>query len=130
MSAANAIKRARRLAEKVMTDTVKITRQTGHMITDPVTGVVGYETVTVYEDKGYIQVANTQGSDLSIAGADYTIQQSRVHVPHDVELRVDDEVEVTVSPTSPLLIGRTFRVDKLLHKTRGTAHRAAVEEVT
>lgn len=122
-------------AESLMSDTLRITRKSAEPVTDPNTGKVTYPSVVIYptgdgDGRGYIQAASAQGSDVNIPSGPVMVQESRVSVPHDVDLRIGDLVHVTSSKSSPLLVGREFTVTRLLHKTRATAHRAAVEEVT
>ena len=125
-----AIAEGRAEAEAIMTDTLRITRKSSAPVTDPVTGVVTFPSVLVYEGRGYIQAASAQGADVNLQSGPVMVQESRVSVPHDVDLRIGDQVIVVTSPSSALLVGCEFNVSRLLHKTRATAHRAAVEEVT
>jgi uncharacterized protein YpmS len=124
-----ALKRGRRKAEALMKDTVRITRKSSAPVTDPVTGVVTFPETAVYEGKGYIQVGNSQGGSTETPTSEVTILRSRVHVPHWVDIRVDDKVVVVESPESPLLVGIEYNAVELLHKSRATAHRARIEEV-
>lgn len=129
MSIDQALKRGRRKAESLMKDTVRITRKSSAPVTDPVTGVVTFPETTVYEGKGYIQVGNSQGGSTETPTSEVTILRSRVHVPHWVDIRINDKVVVVESPESPLLVGIEYNAVELLHKSRATAHRARIEEV-
>lgn len=125
----------REMAEGLMSDTLTITRKSSSPVTDPVTGKVTYPSAVIYptgdgDGRGYIQAASAQGADVNIPSGPVMVQESRVSVPHDVDLHIGDLVHVTSSQSSPLLVGRDFSVTRLLHKSRATAHRAAVEEVT
>lgn len=119
----------RQLASSMMSDVVLVERRNESPVTDPVTGVVSYPSMAVYEGRGYIQVGNARGESAIVAGADLVVQQSYLHVPFDTALQVGDEVTVSESVSSPLLVGRRWRVTRLLHKSRATAHRAVVEEI-
>lgn len=129
MGVEQTLRRGRRSAEKLMADRVKITRSSSAPVTDPDTGKVTYPTEVVYEGKGYVQVGNSQGGATETPTSEVTILRSRVHVPHWVDIRINDKVVVVESPDSPLLVGIEYNAVELLHKSRATAHRARIEEV-
>lgn len=122
------LKRGRRKAESLMKDTVRITRSGGRPVTNP-DGTVTFPETTVYEGEGYVQVGNSQGAATETPTSEVTILRSRVHVPHWVDIRINDKVVVVESPDSPLLVGIEYNAVELLHKSRATAHRARIEEV-
>lgn len=122
------LKRGRRRAEAMMTDTVVVSRRSSVPKTDPVTHKVYYPTETIYEGIGRIQSRNVQGRDFMDAGAPVMVMAFQVQVPLHVGLQENDLIEVTVSGSDPLMVGRVFRVDSVPRKTHATKTVANVEE--
>ena len=123
-------RKGRAAAERLMTDTLTITRQSGRPVTDPITGKVTYPTMQVYSGKGRVQSRDVDAEDIIAAGTRTTLAEATVQVPVGVALAVDDEVTVDASLTDPLMVGRVFRVVIIPRKTHATMVRAGVEEVT
>lgn len=107
---------------------------------DPVTGAAPW--ATVYPDPAWpadhswkrgpckVQALNAQEGNPEAGEAIFTVQRYRVDVPvGSFEPSVGDVVTITAATLDPYLVGRTFRVVALLHKTAATAYRLAVEEV-
>lgn len=130
MSAESITLRGRAAAERLMTDTLTITRASGEPVTDPETFEVTYPRTGVYAGKGRIQSRDTDAEAVTQGAQDFTLGDSIVQVPVSVPLAVDDEVLVTASQTDPLMVDRVFRVVVIPRKTHATMVRAGVEEVT
>lgn len=126
-----AVLAGRRAAEKLMVDTIKITRAGGAPVTDPNTGVVTFPETTVYEGKGKIQVNAPSENSVATGGATFTVQTLHVHVPvHAGPFRIGDQIEVTASRLDTHRIGHKFTVVALHEKTLATAQRLKVEQIT
>ena len=130
MSAESITMQGRAAAERLMTDTLTITRASGEPVTDPETFEVTYPRAVVYAGKGRIQSRDTDAEAVTQGAQDFTLGDSIVQVPVSVPLAVDDEVLVTASQTDPLMVDRVFRVVVIPRKTHATMVRAGVEEVT
>lgn len=130
MSAESITLRGRAAAERLMTDTLTVTRASGEPVTDPETFEVTYPRAVVYAGKGRIQSRDTDAEAVTQGAQDFTLGDSIVQVPVTVPLAVDDEVTVDASLTDPLMVDRVFRVVIIPRKTHATMVRAGVEEVT
>lgn len=115
-----------------MVDTCTITRVTGEPgPVDPDTGErTPAPTTTVYTGKCRVQTYEAHESTPDSGAHVYTVQRYAVHVPSGTDARVDDTVTVTASVLDPNLVGRSYHVVALLHKSLATAHRMAVDEIT
>lgn len=131
MSAVNITKRGRRAAERLMVDACAITRVTGQPgPLNPDTGVRDpAPTDTVYAGKCRVQTYEAHESTPDSGEHVYTVQRYAIHLPVAVDVKVDDQITVTASVLDPLLVGRSYRVVGLLHKTFATANRVAVDEI-
>ena len=118
----------RAAALEIMTDTVVVSRRSSTPVTDPETHEVYYPTETLYEGPGRIQSRNVQGRDFIDAGAPVMVMAFQAQVPLHVGLQENDLIEVTVSESDPLMVGRVFRVDSVPRKTHATKTVANVEE--
>ncbi|MFG3710131.1 DUF6093 family protein [Micromonospora sp. NPDC047730] len=129
MSVEALLARGRAASERLMVDACVIRRKTGET-TDEQTGVITPVYATLYTGKCRVQQAG--GATPAEAGEAYRLMlRLEVQVPMSiVGLEVGDEVELTSSPLDPDLVGRTFFVRDLAHKTHATARRVGVEEAT
>ena len=123
------LKRGRRHAERLMTDTVTVSRRSSIPATDPETHKVYYPTETAYEGPGRVQSQSTEGKDFTDAGAAVLVIAFQAQVPVSVPLQKNDIIEVVASKSDPLMVGRRFRVDTVQRKTHATKTEATVEEV-
>jgi hypothetical protein len=133
MSATSAVLAGRRAAEALMVDTCTIRRVTGQA-TDDTTGKVTPTYSTIYSGKCKLQALGSQGQaparPHSIAEAQVFLQQIELHVPMSVTgVQADDLVTVTASSLDADLVGRTWHVRALSHKSFQTARRFGLEEV-
>ena len=102
----------------------------GELVTDA-EGNVSPDLSLVYEGACKVQQTITQASNPSAGGHQFTLQDSRVDFPVSAgPLAVDDVVTLVASVLDPQLVGRSFRVTELFHKSYATAQRTRVEEIT
>lgn len=129
MSAAEAALRGRREAESLMLDACTVHRP-GAPVTDPDTGVVAPALTLVYAGPCKVQQTISQASNPTAGGHSFTVHDSRVDFPVSAgPFAVDDVVTMTASALDTQLVGRTFRVSELFHKSYATAQRVKVSEV-
>jgi uncharacterized protein DUF6093 len=121
----------RAAAERLMVDTCTITRSSV-AFTDPETGHQVKTTTTVYAGKCRIQMQMPGSANASEPGEAYLLMLNlSVQVPASVTgVQPGDIVTVTAAAHDPELVGRTFRVKDLAHKTHATSRRLGVQEVT
>lgn len=132
MSAVAAVLRGRRRAEALMVDECTIRRTTGDPgPLDPETGErEPAESTTVYYGACKVQTYEPHESKPDSAGHVYTVQRYHIHVPIAAgPMAIDDRIEITASKIAPHLVGRTYRVAGLHHKSLTTAQRLLVDEV-
>ena len=132
MSATSVTLRGQVAALALMQDACTVTRITGTS-TDPQTGVVTPTLATVYTGKCKIQQVVTGGlaRPALVGEAQFYQLPLHVHLPMTVTgVQVADKVTVTASVLDPDLVGRSFWVKELFHKSFATARRLGVEEVT
>lgn len=131
--------RLRAMAESLMLDTVKVERVTG--TPDPESGVAARETVYPTSPTpdmwkrnaggiGKIQTYEAHDTVRDVIGASVTEQRYHIHVPvGSFAPREGDIVTVLAAVADANLVGRTYRVEALLHKSLATAYRLQVSEV-
>lgn len=130
MSIAGAIAAGRRAAEALMVDTCVITYITSTS-TDDLTGLVTDQRATRYTGPCRIQAPAAQGQRDDVGEVTVTVLRLQLQLPTVGSEAVDrgDQVVVTAS-VDPALLGRTWVVRDLAHKTHATARRMTIEEVT
>lgn len=132
MPAIAAIRHGRRWAESLMVDQCAIRRTTGPAgELDPNTGEkTPAPTETIYSGKCKVQTYEAHESKPDAGEHVWTVQRYSVHIPvSSPAVAVDDRIEITAAVTDDHLIGRTYRVSGLLHKSLATAQRLLVDEV-
>lgn len=131
MSRASALERGQAAAEASMVDTCTIRRVTG-TTDDPDTGygVKTYLSPNPYTGKCRVQQGIAQAAEDD-AGEDFQLRlRLVVQLPVTVVgVEIGDEVTITASRDLDL-VGRTFLVRDLFHKTDETARRIGVTERT
>jgi hypothetical protein len=131
MSASLTALRGQTAAIALMTDACTITRTS--QVTNLQTGVVTNTTTTIYTGRCKFQQLVTGGlaRPVSVGEAEVWQLPLHVHVPMTVTgVRVGDIVTASASVLDPDLVGRTFWVRELFHKSYATARRLGLEEVT
>lgn len=116
-------------AEEIMTDTMLVTRKSGEPDTDEM-GEVTYPTETVHEGIGRVQDRNSRGEHPEYPASSPVVADVEVQLPYSVEARINDEIKIVDSVSSPEMIGRVFTVNTVVRKTHGTKTRTIVIEVT
>jgi len=130
MSATSVTLRGRIRAEALMVDTCTVKRLAGEA-TDPETGVVTPTYTTLYSGKAKFQQRATTGGPTDIGQAVVALVQLEVHLPTSVTgITTGDIVTCTASALDAELVGRSFRVQGVAHKTFETARRLPLQEVT
>lgn len=131
VSAQSAILQGRAAAEQLMVDACSITRVTGAPgPIDPDTGQrTPAPTETVYTGKCRVQTYEAHEATPDSGEHVYTLQRYFIHLPVAATVDVDDQITVTAAVMDPNLVGRSYRVVALLHKTYATANRVAVDEI-
>jgi hypothetical protein len=130
MSALTATLRGRAAAEANMADACTITRA-GTPTTDDVTGKVTYSPTTVYSGKCRVQQRVPVSKPADIGQAAVWLERLELQLPMSVTgVASDDLVTITASVLDPDLVGRTWHVRELGHKTHATSRRVQIEEVT
>jgi hypothetical protein len=130
MSATTATLRGRLAAEALMVDSVTIQRVTG-TTTNDTTGVVTPTYSTIYSGKCRVQQTVPVSKPHEVGQAAVWLQRLELQVPMAVTgIASDDLVTITASLLDADLVGRTFRVRELGHKSHMTARRVQLEEAT
>lgn len=114
-------------AEAMMVDSCTIRRVTG-TTTNPTTLEVVPTYATIYSGKCRVQLRDTAATQAEAGELNHAAVRTIVQVPMTVTgVAVDDEVLIAASLDADL-VGRTFRVRGLFHKTHATARRIECEE--
>lgn len=130
MTANTVTMRGRAAVERLMVDSCTITRQT-IASTDPETGQITYNTTAVYSGKCRVQQKAPAARPHQLGEASVWLQRLELQLPMSVtQVASDDLVAITSSTLDADLVGRTWRVRELSHKTHETARRHQIEEVT
>lgn len=130
MSAASTLARGRAAAVALMVDTCTVRRITS-TTTNPDTGHVTPVYATVYTGACKVQARSGSGSPSTLGEAGVIIAQMELHVPMSVTgVQPDDLVTITASVHDPDLVGRTWHIRGLAHKSYLTARRLSMVEVT
>jgi hypothetical protein len=131
MSRATALARGRTAAELGMADACTIRRPSGGT-TNPDTGYPTEPHTQLYAGKCRVQQITGTARPHDV-GQDYVLLQ-RIDVQLPVVgtegLKVGDEVLMTASVHDADLVGRTFLVHDLAHKSEATARRVSCTEKT
>lgn len=130
MTATSVTLRGRLAAEANMVDACTIKRVTGSSTNDN-TGVVTPTYSTIYSGKCRIQQTVPVSKPHDVGEAAVWLQRLELQVPMSVTgIASDDLVTITASLLDADLVGRTFHVRELGHKSHMTARRVQIEEVT
>lgn len=131
MSAESAVLQGRAAAEALMLDTCSIVRTTGPAgPIDPDTGLpTPAPTAQVYAGKCRVQTYEAHESTPDSGDHVFTVQRYYIHLPVAADVRRDDQITITAAVLDPALVGRSYRVVGLLHKTYATANRVIVDEI-
>src|SRR6185369_358033 len=131
MSRASVLARGQAAAEASMADACTIRRRNGGT-TDPVTGVPTQPYTQLYAGKCRVQQITGIGRPHDV-GEDYIFEQRidvQIPVAGTEGLKVGDEVVITAAVNDQDLVGRTFLVHDLAHKSEATARRVGCTEKT
>lgn len=131
MSRATVLARGRAAAERGMVDSVTITRKTG-VTTNDLTGAVTPTVDAIYGGKCRVQQATAQGNRTDAGEVSVIVLGLQLQLPivgSELVAR-GDVVVVDACANDSSLVGRTFTVRDLHHKSEATARRLTCEEVT
>ncbi len=122
--------RGRAFADSGFVDSATIQRVTGNSTNDT-TGVVTPTYSTIYSGKCRVQQTVPVSKPHEVGQAAVWLQRLELQVPMAVTgIASDDLVTITASLLDADLVGRTFHVRELGHKSHMTARRIQLEEVT
>lgn len=133
MSVLDLIAEGRAEAEAIMLDTCTITRVTGEAgALDPETGLrEPAPTSTVYTGKCKVQTYEPHESAKESGDHVFTEQRYHLHLPIGVgPIEVDDTATILTAAADVQLVGRSYRIAALHHKSLATAQRLLVDEIT
>jgi hypothetical protein len=130
VSAVDALLEGRRAAESLMVDSCRITSP-GVVVTDPETGEVTNERVTVYEGKCKVQSREGAATNPEAGEHSFTVVSRQVHIPvNAADVRDGFEVEITASLLNSFTVGKVYRVEGFTPDSFDTAFRLPVVEIT
>jgi hypothetical protein len=130
------LKRARRAAERNMTDRCRIDRPTGRETLDPVTNKVTRQSERVYPldgEVGRCEVKQSEGQATHPNSGEYrfTIQGSVLKLPVGAgPVKVNDVVTIEHAEFNPALAGTVYRVVELSNQSAASSQRVRIEEPT
>jgi hypothetical protein len=128
MSATSVTLRGRAAAERLMVDACVIKRLTGSS-TDNDTSIITPTFTTLYTGKCKVQQGSAAASPSTVGEAVILTDQLTLHIPAaQTGVTTDDIATVTASALDPDLVGRSFRLTGLAHKSFLTARRFTMDE--
>jgi hypothetical protein len=133
MSVLDLLAEGRAAAEAIMLDACTITRLTGpEGEMDPETGLrEPAPTITVYSGKCKVQTYEPHESAKESGDHVFTEQRYHLHLPIGAgPVAVNDIATVTAASADAGLVGRSYRIAGLHHKSLATAQRLLVDEIT
>lgn len=132
MSRDSVLARGRAAAEAGFIDTCTISRRNTGATTDPVTGYPTQAYTQLYAGKCRVQQITGTSRPHNV-GEDFVLI-SRIDIQLPVVgtegLEVNDQIVITSAVNDQDLVGRTFLVHDLAHKSEATARRVACTERT
>jgi hypothetical protein len=133
MSVLDLLAEGRAAAEAIMLDACTITRVTGpEGPLDPETGLrEPAPTTTIYAGKCKVQTYEPHESAKEAGDHVFTEQRYHLHLPIGAgPVAVNDIATVTAASADAGLVGRSYRIAGLHHKSLATAQRLLVDEIT
>lgn len=121
-----------RRAERSMTDTCTVRRDTGDTAQDPDTGTVEPVMTDQFTSKCKVQARELVAQTAEVAGRTATTVRLELHLPLSAgEVQTGDVAEVTAvgALSDTHLLGRKFTITAPVAKSFATARRYEVEEV-
>lgn len=129
MSLETTVRAGRAAAERLMSDTLRVTRTSARQVNSE-TGKLEPTEVVIYEGRGSISGFDAYERTAVAAGHEYTLMRPHVIVPVDAaDVRENDMVEVTASRLRAAMVGRKFRIAGDPIKTSDIRRRLPAEEV-
>lgn len=116
-------------AESLMLDSCSITRP-GEPVTDPDTGNVTNEPVTVYTGRCKVQSKDSATSNPEAGEATFTVVSRQVHIPANAaDVKDGDVITITASRLNAFTVGKQYRVEGFTPDSFDTAARMPVKEM-
>lgn len=114
-----------------MVDACTITHSSGAVAQNETTGQVARAQATVYSGPCRVQTPQAQPRTADVVDRAATLQELTVSIPVGTgQVRVGAIVTMTACTLDTELVGRTFVVTGVHHKTHATAQRLQCEETT
>ena len=130
MSAASVLARAQAAALALMVDTCTI-RRLASTSTNADTGVITPTYTTIYSGACKVQQRVPRATPQTVGEAEVFVAHMELHLPVTVTgVASDDLVNITASAHDPDLLGRSWRIRSLAHKSFASARRFSMIEVT
>lgn len=121
----------RAAAERLMVDTVTITRTTSLGAINDTTGAYTPTSSTVYSGKARVKLNNVADLVVDAGGRGASVREYIVSVPlSSTVFAVDDTVTITASALDPAQVGLVLHVLGITHGSQITARRLRCQEVT
>lgn len=132
IDASHVLSRAQSAALALMVDAVIVKRlNPATTTTNTDTGVITAAYTTIYTGPCKIQQRSGIARPATVGEAEVFVSRLELHVPVTVTgILSDDVATVTASVHDPDLVGRSFHVRELAHKTLASARRYSIVEVT
>lgn len=131
VSAEATVYAGRTAAERLMVDTVTVTRITTQGAINETTGGYTPTSPTVYSGKARVKLNNVADLVVDAGGRGASVREYIVSVPlSSTVFAVDDTVTLTSSPLDPSQVGLVLHVLGVTHGTQITARRLRCQEVT
>jgi hypothetical protein len=132
MSRASVLARGRVAAALGMQDACTIRRPSGSGTTDPVTGYPTQSYTTLYTGKCRVQQQAVISRAHDVGEDTVWVVRFDLQLPVDGSegLAVEDQVTITAAVNDADLIGRTFIITELAHKSEATSRRVGMIERT
>jgi hypothetical protein len=103
----------------------------GGSVTDPETGAVTRQSVTVYEGKCKVQSKDSATANPTSGERLLTVVSRQVHIPANAaDVKDGHVVRITKSALNLFTVGKKYRVSGFTPDTYDTAARLPVKEVT
>jgi hypothetical protein len=131
MSAVDLLLRGRAAAEALMIDTCAITRRSGPLATDPVTGKATAASTPIYSGKCKVQSKDSATSTPEAGEHSFTIVSRQVHIPANAaDIKDGDLITITASALNAFTVGKKYVVEGFTPDSFDTAARLPVREMT
>jgi hypothetical protein len=84
---------------------------------------------TIYTGVGQIRAAGWIGQDQDVGDRELRLIRAQFRLPHTVDVRENDELEVLTSENDPLLVGQEYRITDVILDGWTVVRRGYIEEL-